>query len=106
MVVQLRTTNHAKRVDYDLSGTRPLLEGASGARWAPDPAATAALRRELGLAPPTRIAAGAKDVSPIVYDVPVGEELERVRIVWGGDVLQTLDIVLFGDRALAIEMPR
>lgn len=106
VVVHLRTTNHAQRVDYDLAGHTPLLESESGARWSPDPAATSALRRELGLAAPTSIAPGAKDVSPFVYDVPAGSVPVRVRITWGGDALQTLDLILFGDRALAIEMPR
>jgi hypothetical protein len=106
VVAHLRTTNHAQRVDYDLSQHTPLLEAASGARWSPDAAATAALRRELGLASPTSIAPGAIDVSPIVYDVPADQVPARVRITWGGDALQTLDIVLFGDRALAVQMPR
>ncbi|MCY2959708.1 MAG: hypothetical protein NTY35_06040 [Planctomycetota bacterium] len=106
VVVRLRTTNHAQRVDYDLASHVPILENAAGDHWAPDPAATSALRRELGVGAVSGIAAGEVDVSPFVFDLPLGVEPARVRITFGGEALQMLDLVLFGDRALAAELQR
>lgn len=103
-VVSLKVANHAQRVDYDMSKHTPVLFDAAGNEYRVDPAAQAALETELGDARrvPARIAAGESCVTEFVYDVPAVAQDLHLKISWGGEFIDTVDFVLFGDRRIAV----
>jgi hypothetical protein len=105
-VVTLEVANHAKRVDYRLDQHRVVLCDDRGREYEADPEATRVLdqtsARTDRAAPPTAIPAGASFVQRLVYDVPADARGLTLRLSWGGEVIDTLDQLVFGDRRFVL----
>ncbi len=108
VVVDLEVTNHAQRVDYDTSKHTAVLHDFAGNEYRVDPWAQAALDSKPGVAnrAPARLAAGRSCVTQLVYDVPADASGLYVKISWGGEFVDTVDSVVFGDRRIEVAANR
>ena len=99
-VVRLEVRNHALRVGYRLDIHRAVLVGESGVEFEVDPVA----QRALDPAWPHReeIAHGTSFASDLAFDVPRDEKALRLRVSWGGALIDFLDDHVFGPRDIAL----
>ncbi len=104
VIVDLKVTNHAQRVDYDTSKHTAVLYDSTGNEYRVDPWAQAALDSQPGVwnRGPTRLAAGESCVTELVYDLPVDAKGLYLKISWGGEFVDTVDHVVFGDRRIEV----
>lgn len=103
--ITLQVNNHAKRVPFKLTGWRPLLTDGDGNEYEVDTAGQKALEAQLGAAARLdgEIAAGQSIEKTIVYDLPEAAHDVRFKISWGGDVIDTVDFVICGERDIALQ---
>ena len=99
-VVRLEVRNHALRVPYRLDNHRPVVVDGSGREYEVD----AVGERAIDPAWPHRgeIEHGTSLASDLVFDVPSDEKDLRLRISWGGGLIDLLDEHVFGPRDIAL----
>jgi len=99
-VVRLEVRNHAVRVGYRLDNHRPVLVDSAGEQYEVD----ALAEKALDPAWPHRdeIAHGTKFASDFVFDVPKDKHGLRLRVSWGGGLIDFLDDNVFGPRDIAL----
>jgi hypothetical protein len=99
-VVRLEVRNHALRVGYRLDNHRPVLMDDEGNEYSIDAAAQKVIDPS---SPHTQeIAHGTNFASDLVFDVPVEAKNLRLRVSWGGGLIDFLDEHVFGPRDIAL----
>jgi hypothetical protein len=106
VIVGLKVSNHAQRVDYGTSKHTAVLHDSTGNEYRVDPWAQSALGSEPGRPnrAPARLAAGESCVTELVYDVPSSASGFYLKISWGGELVDAVDAVVFGDRRIEVAM--
>ncbi len=95
--------NHARRVDYDMSNHRAVLEDEVGHTYTVDEDATRALSAEThAITAPAKIRAGDFTSSDLVFRVPDGVTSLKLRVKWTNEPMAGLDKAVFGDRTIAL----
>ena len=103
-VVRLDVRNHAKRVDYALDAHRPVLFDERGGHYEVSPEGQRALDAQSADRPArTSIAPGESYASDLVFDVPSGTNALWLKISWGGPLIDLAELIVFGDRDIALE---
>jgi hypothetical protein len=99
-VVRLEVRNHALRVGYRLDNHRPILVDDAGVHYEVD----ATAQRVLDPSWPHReeIEHGTKFASDLAFDVPPDKTDLRLRVSWGGALIDFLDENVFGPREIAL----
>jgi len=103
VVVRFEVENHARRVDYDMSNHRAVLEDETGRTFEVDADATRALAENThALSTPARIRAGDFTSSDLVFRVPAAVSALRLRVKWKTEPFDGIDQTVFGDRAIVL----
>ncbi len=99
-VVRLEVRNHALRVPYRLDNHRPVVADEAGREYQVD----AAAEKAIDPAWPYRgeIEHGTSFACDLVFDVPSDEQNLRLRVSWGGGLIDFLDEHVFGPRDIAL----
>ena len=102
-IVRFEVENHARRVDYDMSNHRAVLEDEVGRTFTVDEAATRALAAEThAVEPPSTIRAGDFTSSDLVFRIPDDAKSLKLRVKWTSEPMAGLDQAVFGDRTIAL----
>jgi hypothetical protein len=102
-IVRFEVENHARRVDYDMSNHRAVLEDEVGRTFDVDEDATRALAAEThAIEPPPTIRAGDFTSSDLVFRVPDDAKSLKLRVKWTSEPMAGLDQAVFGDRTIVL----
>jgi hypothetical protein len=102
-IVRFEMENHARRVEYDMSNHRAVLEDTAGRTYPVDEDATRALAQEMhAVGAPAKVRAGDFTSSDLVFRVPDGASALRLRVKWNSEPMAGLDVAVYGDRTIAL----
>jgi hypothetical protein len=103
-IVRFEVENHARRVEYDMSCHRAVLEDTAGRTYPIDEDATRALAQEThAIGAPAKVRAGDFTSSDLVFRVPDDAGALRLRVKWNEEPMPGLDVALYGDRTIALQ---
>jgi uncharacterized protein DUF4352 len=104
VIVRFEVENHARRVEYDMSNHRAVLEDDAGQTFLADDEATRTVALETHAVPvPAKIRAGDYASSDLVYRIPDGTTGLQLRVKWTAEPIAGIDQAMFGDRAIVLQ---
>jgi len=102
VVLQVRISNHAKRVNFQFEDRYLRLVDKRGREFEVAPEAQKYLRTSRANGCATALPPGGVCTTELVYDVPLDAEDLQLRMRFAGQLLDMLDTIMFGKQRLKL----